>query len=144
MIMMPIRNSYDQNWLPSIFNDLFDNEYSVRKSSNVPAINVLEDENEYKIEVAAPGMSKEDFSISLVNEDYITISLEKKNKEDDNKKKYLRREFSFSKFKQTLSMPDDVDRENISASMQNGILTINLCKIKKNSKSNEPRMIEIK
>lgn len=142
--MMPIRNSYDQNWLPSIFNDLFDSEYSIKKSSNVPAINVLEDDNEYRIEVAAPGMTKEDFSISLTNEDYITISLEKKNKEEDNKKKYLRREFSFSKFQQTLSMPDDVDRDNISASMQNGILTINLCKIKKNEKSNEPRMIDIK
>ena len=144
MIMMPIRNNYDQNWLPSLFNEIFDNELTYKKNSTVPAINVIEDDKEYIVEVAAPGMTKEDFNISLTNEDYLTIYLEKKNNEKENNKKYLRREFSYSKFKQTLALPDDVDREKISASMANGVLTIELYKIVKNKMGDKPVMIEIK
>ena len=144
MIMMPIRNNYDQNWLPSLFNEIFDNELTYKKNSTVPAINVIEDDKEYIVEVAAPGMTKEDFNISLTNEDYLTIYLEKKNSEKENNKKYLRREFSYSKFKQTLALPDDVDREKISASMANGVLTIELYKIVKNKMGDKPVMIEIK
>lgn len=144
MIMMPIRNSYDQNWLPSLFNEIFDNDLTYKKNSTAPAINVIEDEKEYVVEVAAPGMTKEDFSISLTNEDYLTISLEKKNNEKENNKKYLRREFSYSKFQQTLALPEDVDREKISASMTNGVLTIELYKIIKNKMGDKPVMIEIK
>lgn len=142
--MMPIRNNYDQNWLPSLFNEIFDNELTYKKNSTVPAINVIEDDKEYIVEVAAPGMTKEDFNISLTNEDYLTIYLEKKNNEKENNKKYLRREFSYSKFKQTLALPDDVDREKISASMANGVLTIELYKIVKNKMGDKPVMIEIK
>ena len=141
--MMPIRNSYDQNWLPSLFNEIFDNDVAYRKNSTVPSINVLEDDNKYTVEVAAPGMTKEDFRISLTDEDYLTISLDKKYNESESKKKYIRREFSFSKFQQTLALPDDVDREKISASMENGILTINLNKIVKNEKNGEPKIITI-
>ena len=143
MIMMPIRNSYDQNWLPSLFNDFFENDWNLKRNTTAPAINVIEDENEYTIEVAAPGMTKNDFNVSLTEEDYLTISLEKKDGEDSNKK-YLRREFSYSKFQQTLVLPEDVDIEKISAAMANGVLTINLKKKVQEERSNEPRIIEIR
>lgn len=143
MIMMPIRNSYDQNWLPSLFNDFFENDWNLKRNTTAPAINVIEDENEYTIEVAAPGMTKNDFNVSLTEEDYLTISLEKKDGEDNNKK-YLRREFSYSKFQQTLVLPEDVDIEKISAAMANGVLTINLKKKVQEERSNEPRIIEIR
>lgn len=143
--MIPVRNNYDQNWLPSIFNELFEDERPTsKKNSTVPAINVLEDNIEYKIEVAAPGMTKEDFKISLIDEDYITIYLEKKSDEENKSRKYLRREFAFSKFEQTLALPEDVDRSKISAQMLNGILTIHLNKVNKQDKNNKPIMIEIK
>ena len=142
--MMPIRKNYDQNWLPSLFSDFFDTDWMPRMNTASPAVNVMEDENEYKVEVAAPGMTKEDFNVSLVDDEHLTISLEKKNESSDDNKKYLRREFSYSKFQQTLALPDDVDRERITASVVDGVLTINLHKKALEAKANEPRLIEIK
>ena len=63
--MTPIRKNYNQNWLPSIFNDFFDNDWMVKANATAPAINVLESDTDYKVEVAAPGMTKEDFNIHL-------------------------------------------------------------------------------
>ena len=68
--MMPVRRT--QNWLPSIFNDFFDNEWMTRANATAPAINVIESEKEYKVEVAAPGMTKEDFNVRI-DEDRVTF-----------------------------------------------------------------------
>ena len=93
---MPIRRN--QNWLPSIFNDFFDNEWMEKANATAPAINVLENEKEYKVELAAPGMTKEDFDVHIDEENNLVISMEKKNekKEDEKNGRYLRREFSYS------------------------------------------------
>ena len=81
--MTPMRRN--QNWLPSIFNDFFDNEWMERANATAPAINVIENEKDYRIEVAAPGMSKEDFNIKLDEDNNLVISMEKKseNKEEN-------------------------------------------------------------
>ena len=143
--MMPIRkNNYDQNWLPSLFSDFFDNDWMLRTTNNTPAINVVEDDNAYKVEVAAPGMTKEDFQVYMSDDEHLTVALEKKDEQKDENKKYLRREFSYAKFQQTMALPEDVDKENISASVVDGVLTINLQKKALEAKSNEPRKIEIK
>ena len=143
--MMPIRkNNYDQNWLPSLFSDFFDNDWMLRTTNNTPAINVVEDENAYKVEVAAPGMTKEDFQVYMSDDEHLTVALEKKDEQKDENKKYLRREFSYAKFQQTMALPEDVDKENISASVVDGVLTINLQKKALIAKNNEPRKIEIK
>lgn len=142
--MMPIRKNYDQNWLPSFFNDFFDNDWMPRTNATAPAINVMEDESAYEVEVAAPGMTKEDFNISLSGDDDLIISMEKKNQESDKDKRYLRREFSYSKFQQAMSLPEDVDKDNISASVKDGVLTIILKKKDLEAENNEPRLIEIK
>ena len=116
--MMPIRKYNNQNWLPSIFNDFFDNDWMVKANATAPAINVIESNTDYKVEVAAPGMTKEDFNIHLTDNNELVISMEKKNEtkeEDKENKKYLRREFSYSKFEQALVLPDDVEKEKISA-----------------------------
>ncbi len=63
--MTPSRRNYNQNWLPSIFNDFFDNDWMIRTNATAPAINVTESDKDYKVEVAAPGMTKEDFNIQL-------------------------------------------------------------------------------
>ena len=145
MIMMPMRRVFEQNWLPTFFNDFFDNDWMPRTNATAPAINVMEDDQSYKIEVAAPGMTKDDFNVSLTDEDHITIALEKKCEDsDENKeKRFLRREFSYSKFQQTMALPDDVDKEHISASVTDGVLTINLQKKAVEAKTNESRVIEI-
>ena len=119
-----------------------------RTNYTAPAINVIENEKEYELELAAPGLSKEDFKIQLDSEGNLVINMEKKteNKEKEGGKKgrFLRREFSYEKFHQSLVLPDDVDREKIEAKMENGVLNVHLPKIVKESKTEEHRMIEVK
>ena len=142
--MSPIRKYNSQNWLPSIFNDFFDNDWMVRANATAPAINVIESEKEYKVEVAAPGMTKEDFKIQLSDNNELVISMEKKNEtKEGEEKKYLRREFSYSKFEQALVLPDDVDVSKICANVQDGVLNITLPKLAPEDKAKINKMIEI-
>lgn len=144
MIMMPIRRNETSNWMPSIFSDFFDNDWMFnRMKSTSPAVNVIENENDYKIEVAAPGMTKEDFHVQLNDDNQLVISMEKKNENTDKDKKYLRREFSYSKFQQALVLPEDVEKEQISASVNDGVLTISLPKKQQEERKQENRIIEI-
>jgi len=109
--MMPVRRT--QSWLPSIFNDFFDNDWMVKANATAPAINVFETEKEYKVELAAPGMTKEDFNVRIDEDNNLVISMEKKteNKEEKKEGRYLRREFSYSKFQQTMILPDNVKKK---------------------------------
>lgn len=141
--MMPIRRN-NQEWLPSIFNDFFDNDWMFRTNTTSPAVNVIENEKDYKVEVAAPGMTKDDFNIHLTDDSQLVITMEKKNESKNDSSKYLRREFSYSKFQQTLVLPDDVEKDHISASVDNGVLTIDLPKKSQESKAKEHKVIEIK
>lgn len=144
--MIPVRKYNNQNWLPSIFNDFFDNNWMVKTNATAPAINVIESEKDYKVEVAAPGMTKDDFNIHLSEDNELVISMEKKNEskeEDKENKKYLRREFSYSKFEQRLVIPDDVEKENINANVSDGVLTIDLPKRTPEEKAKVNRVIEI-
>ena len=142
--MMPIRRNNNQNWLPSIFNDFFDNDWMVKANATAPAVNVIENEADYKVEVAAPGMTKEDFNVQLAEDNQLVITMEKKNESKDEDKKYLRREFSYSRFQQTMILPDDVEKDHISASVNNGVLTIDLPKKTQEEKEKVCKCIEIK
>lgn len=141
---MPVRRT--QSWLPSIFNDFFDNDWMVKANATAPAINVIESATDYKVEVAAPGMKKEDFNIHVNEDNDLVISMEKKEeKKDENKEaRYLRREFSYSKYQQTLILPDDVDKDKIDAKVENGVLTIELPKRKPEETVKTTKTIEIK
>ena len=140
---MPVRRN-NQTWLPSIFNDFFDNEWMEKANATAPAINVVESDKDYKVEVAVPGMTKEDFNIHLGDENELVISMEKKvENEDKENKKYLRREFSYTKFQQSLYLPDNVDKEKITANVANGVLTIELPKYSQEEKAKINRVIEI-
>ena len=141
---MPVRRT--QNWLPSIFIDFFDNDWMVKANATAPAINVFETEKEYKVELAAPGMTKEDFNVHIDEENNLVISMEKKteNKEEKKEGRYLRREFSYSKFQQTMILPDDVDKEKISAQVENGVLNIDLPKFSEQEKEKAKRFIDVK
>ncbi len=144
--MTPSRRNYSQEWLPSIFNDFFDNDWMVKANATAPAINVIESDKDYKVEVAAPGMTKEDFNIHLSEDNELVISMEKKTEskeEDKENKKYLRREFSYTKFQQALVLPDDVEKERISANVTNGVLTIELPKRTPEEKAKINKVIEI-
>ena len=117
-------------WLPSVFNDLFDTDFMPKANCTAPAINVKETAKAYFVELAAPGMKKEDFNVHINDEGNLIIKMEQKQeqKEEDKSVRYLRREFSYTKYEQTLILPDDVDKEKISAKVENGVLTVELPK----------------
>jgi HSP20 family protein len=104
----------------------------------------MEDEKEFKVEVAAPGMDKQDFNVQLNSDDQLVIRMEKKAKDEKNEgKKYLRREFSYTHFEQTFTLADNIDKEHITADVNNGVLTINLPKLDEKARAKETRAIEI-
>ena len=122
---------YKNSWLPEVFNDFFYNNNMPKTNATAPAINVLENENEYIVEWAAPGLRKEDFDISINNDGDLVIKMEKKNEVKDEKAHYLRREFAYSKYEQTLILPDDVNKDEVGARMSDGVLNITLPKLNK-------------
>ncbi len=143
--MVPSRR-YNQNWLPSMFNDFFDNDWMEKSNATAPAINVLENEQSYDLELAAPGMTKDDFKVSLDENGDLVINMEKKQENNDEKKHghYLRREFSYSKFQQTMLLPEDADREKINAQVEHGVLKVNIPKVVKVEPEHTHKVIEIK
>lgn len=143
--MVPARRRYNQTWLPDIFNDFFDTDWMKRMNATAPAVNVIENENNYELELAAPGLTKEDFKVHVNDEGSLVIEMEKKTDEKSGKKHghYLRREFSYSQFQQTMVLPENADRDNISAHVENGVLNISIPKIQKAAEENR-KVIEVK
>lgn len=136
----------NQNWLPDVFNDFFDTNFIPRVNATAPAINVIEHENEYDVELAAPGMTKDDFKVSLDEEQNLVVAIEKKQENEEKKEEghYLRREFSYTQYHQTLLLPDDVDRDKIEATVNHGVLTVKLPKLTPQEVKRESRAIDIK
>jgi HSP20 family protein len=134
------------NWFPGIFNDFFGNEWVERPSATSPSVNIIENEKAYKVEIAAPGLTKKDFRIDVHEDDRLIVSVEKKieTKDEDKGNKYLRREFTFSSFRQSMILPDNVDKEHISARVEDGVLSIEIPKIPKQEKVQVTRQIEIR
>ncbi len=139
----------EANWLPSVLDDMLKTDWfggttnMNRLGTNIPLVNILETEDSFRVDVAAPGMTREDFNIELDNE-ILTISSEEKKEEGNSGRqgRFTRKEFSYSNFKRAFSLPETVNYENISASYENGILVINLPK-KEEAKVQPKRMIEI-
>lgn len=132
-----------QNWLPSIFNDFFGNEWIAKTNASAPALNIVETEKEYIIEIAAPGVTKDDFCVTVDKHDQLIVTVENRNSNEHEKKgKYLRREFAYSQFQQTLILPENVNKDAIHASQNNGVLTITIPK-NQASVAAEPKRIAI-
>ncbi len=119
------------SWIPTVFNDLFYNDYMPKANCTAPAINVKESDKAYTVELAAPGMKKDDFNVHINDEGNLIIKMEQKQekKDEDKTTRYLRREFSYSKYEQTLILPDDVQKDAISAKVEHGVLTVELPKV---------------
>jgi len=143
--MLPARR-YGQFGLNDFFNDFFENRALEKAGGNVPAINVVETDKEYKLELAAPGMTKDDFKVHLNKDGNLVVELEKKECGCKEKKecKFLRKEFSYARFTQTLLLPDNADKENIQARVENGILFVDVPKLQRAKNEEETKMIEIK
>ncbi len=139
-----------------VLNDWFDNDFSDnmmsglrRVSATAPAVNVKEDADKYTMEVAVPGIKKEFVRIDLNKDGDLELAIENKlehheeNGKPEHKEHYLRREFSYTNYQQTYSLPDDVEKDDISAKVEDGILSIVLPKIKKSDVSVNGRRIAI-
>ena len=139
-------NGNSSNSLSTGFNDIFesifkDTFYSDRMMSRVPAVNVYETEDHYEIEMAAPGLNKEDFNIKL-DKNLLTVSVEQQNQEVKENKQYNRREFSYSSFVRSFALPESADDAQIEAKYNEGVLRILV--VKKEEAKQLPRKIEIK
>ncbi|MGV6846157.1 MAG: Hsp20/alpha crystallin family protein [Lutibacter sp.] len=131
--------------VPSIFDDFFrDWSFSDFSSTNttLPAVNIKENDNEFKVEVAVPGMKKEDFKINLEN-NVLTISSEKSSEEESSTETFTRKEYSYEAFERRFNLPKDiVDQESIDANYTDGELIITIPK-KEEAKPTPPKLIEI-
>jgi HSP20 family protein len=128
------------------FNDLFDNIFNEgvllnKRFEKGPAVNIYENETSFEIELAAPGLKKEDFKISL-EKDVLSISAEIKASTGTENKKTTRKEFSFQSFKRFFNLPDLIDHSNIDAKYQDGILSVTIAK--KEEEIVKTRLINIK
>jgi len=122
----------------SIFNDTFFND---RMVTRVPAVNISESENSYHVELAAPGLKKEDFKLNL-ERNQLTISVVQSSDHQDNHKNYSKREYSYSSFVRSFTMPEGADDSRIDASYIDGILHIEISKLEEAKMVR--RQIEIK
>ncbi len=136
--------------IPSFFDDFFTKDVfdwagaNTGYGSSMPAVNIREDENKYEVEVAAPGLQKDDFNL-LIDHNVLTISSEKEenNEQKDKEGNYTRREFRYSSFKRSFTLPEEVvDAEKISANYVDGVLHIQIPK-KEEAKPKPARTIKI-
>lgn len=124
---------FRNEWFPTVFDEFMNSGLTQHAASTAPAVNVKEDETAYTMEVAAPGIKKEFCRIHINDDGNLSVAIENKmeHKEEDKKQHYLRREFSYTNYQQTYTLPEDVDKDHISARVENGVLTIALPKLKK-------------
>lgn len=134
--MTLLKWQHDNKMTPSFnsfFNDWFNDSYldKVALGTSIPAVNIQDNEKDFTVTIAAPGLKKEDFKIAL-NHNVLTISSEQKseieNKEDG---KFTRKEYNYSSFSRSFTIPDSVENEGISAQYENGELKISLPKKEK-------------
>ena len=131
---------------PGIWNDIFTKDFMPElfendSFKNVPAVNIVEDNDGYTIEVAAPGLNKKDFNIVLEN-NQLTISSEKEDKNENQDEKIVRREFRYNSFCRTFTLPETVEGDKIRAKHNDGILYVNIPK-KEIAKIKPARQIQI-
>ncbi len=138
--MLTKRNSFI---VPSIMNDFFKPDWfgGMDSYAHVPAVNVLENEADFKLELVIPGFKKEDFNIEIDN-DVLTISSEVKKEENSTAENYTRREFTKTSFKRAFTLPESVNTDAINAVYEGGVLNVTLPK-REEALPKPKRLIEI-
>ena len=133
----PMFSNVLENFLGSDWDDFFSNF----ENETVPAVNVKEDKENYNIEVAAPGMNKNDFDVNVEN-GVLNITAQHEEKDEDKEENFTRREFSYRSFKRSFTLPESVKDEDIKAKYEEGILRITIPK-KEETKTENAKKIEI-
>jgi len=137
------------NVYPGLFDRFFDNDlfdWSNRNFSNtntsLPAVNIKEDSNSFEVELAAPGLVKDDFKIELNNNTLTILSEKKIEKETKDEQRFTQREFSYQSFSRSFTLPQTVDGDKITAKYENGLLRVNIPK-KEEAKPKPIKQIDI-
>jgi HSP20 family protein len=143
--MLPILKNRD--FFPSIVDEFFGRDFlpgmfEFQTGINMPSVNIVEGKDDFRIEVAAPGLEKNDFKINLEN-NVLTISSEKEDTNEQKEERYMRREFSYSSFRRSFSLPGTVEADKIAANHSNGVLNITIPK-KEEAKVKPAKQIEIR
>ncbi|MEE3415978.1 MAG: Hsp20 family protein [Prevotella sp.] len=144
--MLLARRNNEQNWLNNWFDDsFFDTDLMPRINATAPAVNVRENEKSYIMDIAAPGLKKEFVRLDLDNDGNLNIAIENKleHKQENKKEHYIRREFSYSNYQQAYTLPEDVDKDKISAKVENGVLEILLPKLNPKDEPRSTKKIEV-
>ncbi|MBO6881733.1 Hsp20/alpha crystallin family protein [Winogradskyella sp.] len=117
------------SWMDDIFNKSFGNEFVSNFNTGItlPAVNVLDNDDEYIVEMAVPGLKKSDFDVNIDNQ-LLSISAESNTENEDTDENYTRREFGYSSFKRTFSLPETVETDKIKAKYEDGLLKVMLPK----------------
>lgn len=131
---------------PSVFSDFFDNDRFFNNRwfenvSNMPAVNIKETDADFDVEFAAPGFKKTDFKVDIDN-NVLTISAEKKDEKSEEGKRYTRKEFSYSSFSRSFTLPQSVNADKIDAKYNDGILKLNIPK-KEEAKAKAKKEIKV-
>ncbi len=129
--MLPVM--FKNSWFPTVFDDFLNTDFMPRANATAPAVNVKESKTDYTMEIAAPGIKKEFCRVNINNDGNLSVAIENKveHQHEDKDHHYLRREFSYSNYEQNYSLPDDVEKDKISAKVEDGILTITMPKAAK-------------
>jgi len=136
------RNAGVDHWMNDFFSPIFNDSFiSDRFISKVPAVNVAETSDAYVIELAAPGLDKSDFKINVDGE-VLTISGEKTAEKSNEDKKYSKREYSYTSFTRSFTLPESIDHSKINASYQDGVLNLEIGK--KEEAKVVSKLIEVK
>lgn len=124
---LPATKSFSNGFFDEFFNRSIGDFIGYDGMLNQPAVNVFETENAFKLEIAAPGFDKQDFSVSLEN-DLLTVSAKHETKSEETKTRYTRREFAVASFKRSFKLPKTVNHEAVAAVYENGILNVTIGK----------------
>ena len=155
--MVPAKRNFHAHCFPNIFNDFWGSEWAEHHRSTVPAVNIIDQEDCYRVEVAAPGMTKKDFKVQINSENEMLIELEHhdelhdephgeshdEHSHDEKEPTYLRREFSYSHYRQRLLLPENIDRKAIQAHVKHGVMTILIPKQKHEERNEKMEQIAI-
>jgi HSP20 family protein len=146
MTLVKFNGNRNNNTLLPGFNDVFesilnDTFFSDRMVTRVPAVNISESADNYHIELAAPGLKKSDFKISI-DDNHLNVSVEQQSEQTSDERKFNKREYSYSSFVRSFTLPDKADHNRVEAAYEDGILRIDVAK-KEEAKS-VSRQIELK
>jgi HSP20 family protein len=129
-------------WIDNLFNTTLADAIGTDYTLSTPSVNIVENEDHFSLQLAAPGLTKQDFNIQIEN-DRLVISAEKKSEREETEGRYTRREFSYGSFMRSFQLDDNINRDGIAAAYEDGVLKLTLPKKEEAARKSASKTIEI-